>query len=154
MSLAAPLNGASFAGNLACTAALAPGPSLAPDAPSTLAPGSSFAAASLGPVRCWCGREIQRALTRYERLRAAGASIKDALDSCGFPMGCPFRSEADRCKAPTPPPACCRALIMANVDHYDQHSLYQFAVSHGEGMEAVGGGSRGKPSPMVQQTRP
>jgi DNA-directed RNA polymerase subunit N (RpoN/RPB10) len=102
---------------------------------------SSFAAASLGPVRCFCGREIQRSLTRFERLRAAGATIKDALDGCGLPLGCPFRSEADRQKAPTPPPACCRALIMANVDHSDQHSLYQFAVAHGEGPEAVGGGA-------------
>lgn len=94
--------------------------------------------ARLGPVRCWCGRELQSALGAYDELRAGGLSIKEALDGCGLPRGCPFTSEEDQRVAPTPPPSCCRGLLMCNIDQYDSHSLFQAAVAHGEGAEAVG----------------
>jgi DNA-directed RNA polymerase subunit N (RpoN/RPB10) len=105
---------------------------------------------SVSPMRCWCGREIQRPLTRYHELLKKGFSRREALDNCGLPLRSAFQTEADYALAPTPPPVCCRSIIMANVDLNDQYSMFQFVISHGEGMEAVGGKSKIK---MTQQNQ-
>jgi DNA-directed RNA polymerase subunit N (RpoN/RPB10) len=87
--------------------------------------------ASLCAVRCFCGREIQRAYTRFRELQESGKTIKEALDECGLPTSSPFVGPDE--KDPTPPPVCCRAWLMSNVDLTGRHNVLQRIVRWADG---------------------
>ena|SRR5438477_12980977 len=92
----------------------------------------------LSLIRCFgCNREIQTSVNKYYELIAKGYNKKYALDHCGVPTTSLFSSD----KEGGLPPICCRSIIMTTVDASPSHSIYQFAVSWGEGMDAIGGNS-------------
>ena len=71
----------------------------------------------LCPLQCWCGEETQSCYSRYCTKIQAGATMKEALDTCGLPTSTAF---APPKTSPdyyiTPVPTCCRAMLMCTSD--------------------------------------
>jgi DNA-directed RNA polymerase subunit N (RpoN/RPB10) len=106
-----------------------------------------FWAMSLCAVRCSCGREIQSSYTRYRELQKQGMSHKDALDRCGLPTCAPFGSVEDSRAAPTPPPVCCRGVLLATIDLTARHNVLERIVRWAEGPQRSGSGTAPSSAP-------